>query len=303
MIYSLLGQIREFGPDVIHFQGGELWFNFALPLLKRWCPLVITIHDPAHHPGDALSQKTPQAVLDLGYHQADRVIVHSGSLKQTVIDRLGIPAEIVHVIPHIALGDESDQARGQENSHSVLFFGRIWEYKGLDYLIRAEPLITKQVPEARIVIAGEGEDFGRYRRIMVHPDRFDVHNEYIADDRRAELFQEAAVVVLPYVEASQSGVIPVAYTFSKPVVATRVGGLPEMVDDGQTGYLVPPRDEIALAWAVVRLLQNADLRHRLGSNGKRKIETECSPDVVASKTLGVYRSAVSTESTRARAAA
>src|SRR5438552_16759897 len=97
-------------------------------------------------------------------------------------------------------------------SQTVLFFGRIWEYKGLEYLIRAEPLITAEVPEARIVIAGEGEDFGRYRLLMDHPEHFVVYNEYIPDQQRSELFRQASLVVLPYIEASQSGVIPLAYS-------------------------------------------------------------------------------------------
>jgi starch synthase len=142
------------------------------------------------------------------------------------------------------------------------------------------------------MIAGRGEDFIRYQRMMVHPEHFIVYNEYVPDDKRAELFRQAAVVVLPYIEASQSGVIPIAYTFSKPVVATRVGGLPEMVDHGRTGYLVPPRDEKALADAIVRLLRDTELRHRLGANGKRKVDTECSPDVVAHKTVAVYHCAL-----------
>ncbi len=106
------------------------------------------------------------------------------------------------------------------------------------------------------------------------------------------LFRQASVVVLPYIDASQSGVIPVAYTFAKPVVATTVGGLPEMVDDGCTGYLVPPRDSDALADAVVHLLQHPTLRHALGANAKRKAETEWAPDVIAEQTLQVYHRAV-----------
>ena len=106
------------------------------------------------------------------------------------------------------------------------------------------------------------------------------------------MFRRASVVALPYVDASQSAVIPVAYTFGKPVVATTVGGLPELVEDGRTGFLVPPRDEQALADAVVRLLRDRELRHQLGANGKRKVDTECSPDAVAHRTLEVYRCAL-----------
>jgi glycosyltransferase involved in cell wall biosynthesis len=174
----------------------------------------------------------------------------------------------------------------------VLFFGRIWEYKGLEFLIRAEPLITAEVPDARIVIAGHGEDFARYRQIMIHPDRFTVYNEFIPEERSTELFQQASVVVLPYVEATQSGVISLAYEFMKPVVATTVGGLPEIVEDGRTGYLVPPRDEHALAAAIVRLLRNKPLRRLLGQNAKRKLDAECGPSVIAQQTFDVYTRAL-----------
>ena len=92
--------------------------------------------------------------------------------------------------------------------------------------------------------------------MMVNPDRFIVLNEYVSDEKRAELFRRASVVVLPYIEASQSFIISIAYRFGKPVVATTVGGLPQMVDDGKTGFLVPPRDVDALADAIVRLMQN-----------------------------------------------
>lgn len=291
VISKILQDIKKFDPDVIHLQEGHLWFNLALPLVKRY-PLVLTIHDAKPHVGDKDSQKTPQWVVDVGQRRGDQIIVHARHLKEVVVERLHIPGEKIHVIPHIVLGDDTIQDEIPEEDYLILFFGRIWEYKGLEYLIRAEPMITAQIPQARIMIAGEGEDFNRYRRMMVHPDNFIVYNEYVSDDRRAELFRRASVVVLPYIDASQSGVIPVAYASAKPVVATTVGGLPEMVDHGQTGYLVPPRDEGALAEAIVRLLLDKEHRRRLGANGKRKIELECSPAVVARQTLAVYHYAI-----------
>jgi starch synthase len=293
MIYWILQQIRSFDPDVIHLQNGHLWFNLALPYLKRY-PLVITIHDPKPHVGDKESGKIPplMAIWDFGHQRADQLIVHGEQLKQVVVDELGFASEIVHVVPMIALGNDLADSQIQEDDHQILFFGRIWEYKGLEYLIRAEPLITAQVPDARIVIAGRGEDFARYQRLMVHPECFSIYNEYVPHDKRDELFRRASVVALPYIDASQSAVIPIAYMFSKPVVATTVGGLPELVEHGRTGYLVPPRDERALADALVCLLCDKGLRQQLGANGKRKVEAELSPDAVARQTLAVYRRAI-----------
>jgi glycosyltransferase involved in cell wall biosynthesis len=287
---DLVSRVKAFDPDVIHLQQGHLWFNGFLPLLRRY-PLVLTVHDPRQHLGDEGGRKTPQAVMDFGYRRASQLIVHAEQSKQVVVRECGAPPENVHVVPHISLG-ESPLLPPQDDGSTILFFGRIWQYKGLEFLIRAEPLITAEVPEARIVIAGEGENFDRYRRMMVHPERFTVENEFVSDERCRKLFQQASVVVLPYVEASQSGVIPLAYTFMKPVVATTVGGLPEMVEDGRTGYLVPPCDERALAAAVVRVLKNKPLCRQLGLNGKRKLDSECAPPVIARQTFDVYNRAL-----------
>jgi glycosyltransferase involved in cell wall biosynthesis len=189
------------------------------------------------------------------------------------------------------LGDNTRQANCLEEEQLILFFGHIWPYKGLDYLIRAEPLITAQLPKARIIIAGKGVDFDRYRRMMVHPRNFVVHNNFIAENDAAALFRRANVVVLPYVEATQSGVIPLAYSFGKPVIATSVGGLPEQVEHGRTGIIVPPRSEQALAEAIIRLLQDPNLRRQFGENGRRKAEQEWSAANVAEKTFTVYETA------------
>lgn len=283
---DLIRTVRAFNPDVVHLQQGHLWFNAVVPFLRRY-PLVMTVHDPRHHLGDRGGQKTPQAVMDFGFRQASQLIVHAARLKDVLVEQCGIPPQIIHAVPMISLGDIAfEDPRPEEPT--ILFFGRIWEYKGLDYLIRAEPLITAAVPNARIVIAGEGEDFERYRRLMVHPERFVVHNEYVSDERCRDLFRRASLVVLPYVDASQSAVVPVAYSFMKPVVATTVGGLPEIVEDGRTGYLVPPRDERALADAIVRLLRDKALCLEMGLNGRRKLDEECAPSIVAARTLDVY---------------
>ncbi len=293
-IRRLIRQIHGFRPDVVHYQGTHLWFDLALPLLRRY-PLIFTVHDVRHHPGDRLSQKTPQWIENFARRQADELIVHTEYTRNLFLHECPRAAEKTSVIPHIQIGEAPsfDQAsKAHQDENLILFFGRIWEYKGLEYLIRAEPLITARVPNARFLIAGEGENFARYRGMMVHPDRFIVHNEYVSEDRAAEYFCRASVVVLPYIEASQSGVIPMAYSAGKPVVATMVGGLPEMVENGCTGYLVAPRDSAQLAEAVTKLLLNSPLRRRMGANGNRKIEEECSPAVVAAKTIEIYRRAV-----------
>jgi glycosyltransferase involved in cell wall biosynthesis len=260
-------------------------------LLRRF-PLVVTIHDPRHHVGDRLSQKTPQTIMDFGFRQADRVIVHGQWIKQQVIDLLGIPAGRIHVMPLFAIGHTSTPPAMEDDGRTVLFFGRIWQYKGLEYLIQAAPAIVRAVPDAQIVIAGQGDDFEQYRRMMSQPSRFIVHNRYISAVERDQLFRQASLVVLPYLEATQSGVIPVAYSYAKPVVATRTGALSEAVEDGITGGLVPPANPSALASAIIALLADPVRRRAMGAAGRRKLDAEFAPAVVARQTLEVYRHAI-----------
>lgn len=293
MVWRLVRRIRAFMPDIIHLQLGHMWFNLlGLPFLRH-IPLVLTVHDSLIHVGDADSAKTPQWIYDLAYSRARERIVHAPQVKESLTKRTGVPAETVHVMPYVIVGDvDTSVGIDVQPRQEILFFGRIWEYKGLEYLIKAEPLITAKVPQARIVIAGTGEDFGRYRKMMTAADHFIVHNEYVSDQKRAELFRRAAVVVLPYIEASQSFIISIAYRFGKPVVATTVGGLPEMVDHGRTGFLVPPRDSESLASAIVDLMRNEEMRQEFGENGMRKVNVECAPDAIGRQTLNVYRLAL-----------
>src|SRR5262249_2621647 len=151
---------------------------------------------------DREGQKVPQVIMNFGFRHAARVIIHGKRLKQVVVEDLRFPSEHVHVIPHIVLGDSTAQPQVREDDRLILFFGRIWPYKGLEYLIRAETIITARVPNAKIVIAGKEEDFATYRRLMVHPDAFIVHNEYVSNDKRTALFRQASLVVLPYIDAS-----------------------------------------------------------------------------------------------------
>jgi glycosyltransferase involved in cell wall biosynthesis len=293
MIAAILRRLTRFGPDVIHYQAGHLWFNLVWPFVTRY-PVVVSIHESRHHLGDGDSLKTPQWAMDIGYRRADRVLVHGERLRDAVVNDLGISREIVDVVPAVPdiVLDEAAQRPVAEDPGLVLFFGRIWPYKGLDVLIRAEPSITKRVPSARITIAGRGEDFSRYLAMMTNPESFVVRNDYIPDGELVSLFSRSAVVVLPYIDGSISGVVPVACSFGKPVVATDVGILPEMVDDRRTGLIVPPGDEAALADAITELLQDNELRKRLGEGARLKAETVFEPISVARQTVETYRDAI-----------
>ena len=196
-------------------------------------------------------------------------------LKEQMIQDYRLSENKVHSIPigehEVAPFKRYIRTDLEEDGNLVLFFGRIWEYKGLEYLIKAEPLITKEIPGAKIIIAGAGEDFQKYENMIVNRDNFIIHNYRIPYNEGAELFQRCSLVVLPYIDTSQSGVIPTAYGFKRPVVVTRVGSIPEIVDDGRTGFIVPPKDVSALAGAIIKLLKDKELRRQMGENAYIKL--------------------------------
>ena len=113
---------------------------------------------------------------------------------------------------------------------------------------------------------------------MVNKENFIVHNYRISYQEGAELFQRSSVIVLPYIEGSQSGVIPTAYSFKKPVVVTDVGSIPEIVDDGVTGLIVPARNSDELAKAIIKILNDNTLRKNMGERAYIKLKTDLSWD-------------------------
>jgi len=93
---------------------------------------------------------------------------------------------------------------------------------------------------------------------------------------------------LPYIEGTQTGIIPIAYAFRKPVVVTNVGSIPEVVDEDITGYVVPPKDPNSLANAIVKILNNDPMRKQMGENAYEKMKKELSWDLVAEETSKAY---------------
>ena len=293
-VFRMLKRIQRFKPAVIHFQGGFLWFNLALPFLEH-CPIVTTIHDPIVHSGDLQSKKMvffkPNS---LAVMYSDRLIVHGQEIKRLILSEKFLGQNKIHVIPH---GHFTSFTRWKsddisEDTNLILFFGRIWQYKGLEYLIKAEPEITRSLPNVKIIIAGLGEPIERYLEMILHPDKFLIYNYFVPEKMVAWLFQKSALVVLPYIECSQSGVIPLAYSFAKPVVATQVGSIPEVVENEKTGVLVPPANSSCLAEAVIELMQDSKKRRRLGQNGYKKVSSELGWQRIATMTIQVYREAV-----------
>jgi glycosyltransferase involved in cell wall biosynthesis len=143
---------------------------------------------------------------------------------------------------------------------SMLFFGRISYYKGLDTLMEALPLVWEEIPAATLTVAGQG-DLPESR--LWEDPRVDLRLEHVPEQAVAGLFAAARCVVLPYRQASQSGVGSQARQYGRASVAADVGGLPEAMAPG-SGRLVPPEDPAALAAALIEVLGQPGLAESMG---------------------------------------
>ena len=276
----------EFRPDVVHITSAQEWNPalgwFVRKTLKK--PLIYTIHDVIHHEGTPFYFKITEGIFR---SMPDGLVVLTDQGKKILI-RKGVPEEKILTAPH-GVYDFFTQF-GQpdiEERKEILFFGRIEAYKGVGVLLSAARPLLDQYPDWKLQIAGGG-DVTPYSELLRHP-QIELTNRFISDAEVAEFMQRAAIAALPYLSASQSGVIPTAFAFGKPVVATRVGGIPDMVRDEETGLLVPPNDPEALRTALKRLMDDPALRKRLGEAGRKFAQTELSWDSIAEKHAAFYR--------------
>ncbi|MGH1478566.1 MAG: glycosyltransferase family 4 protein [Geminicoccales bacterium] len=308
LIYRLRQEIRARDPDVIHFLGDGVSWLSLMPSLVGRRPVLVTVHDVMRHPGDTKSSMMPYAVTNLFHRQANRLVVHGESIRTLLAQRAKRPLDQIDIIPHPALRRYAEIARRQslpprssDHRFRILFFGRIMTYKGLPHLLDAMELLGADEHAYELVVAGKGPglddvaDRLRAPYICLHPG-------FIPDIDAARMFQETDLVVLPYVEASQSGILAMAAAFGRAVLVTDVGELGEIVRTTEMGLIVPPGDASALADAIRRVKENAMLKAELETKSAEAAETGAlSPPVVASLAQNAYRRAIAGGSSLKRA--
>jgi glycosyltransferase involved in cell wall biosynthesis len=255
---ALRGAVRSRSHQVVHVQDSVVHdprLAFAAGL--RPGRYAITVHDPVPHPGDPVpSWRTVRTRRALRRH-AGLVFVHAAGLREELL-RVEPPLGPVVVVPH---GMDAPRPTPPPQEPVALFFGRISHYKGLDVLLDAMPLAWASLPALRLVVAGEGTV--PEHRVLEDP-RVELHLGHVPEQEVAGLFARAGCVVLPYRQASQSGVATQARQHGRAVIASTVGGLPEIID-AATGRLVPPEDPQALASALVEVLGSPQLTADLGA--------------------------------------
>ncbi len=283
--------VEQNTPDVIHLTYVPPISNNVLKRSLRE-RVVITIHDPIPH-GTA-TYRMENLNRKLAFKLYSNFIILNKAQKEAFIDCYHLSKGNVRIFDsHLSSYNYLQlykKNRPDETEPYILFFGNISPYKGLDYLFEAMSIVHKQNKEVKLVVAGRGDyyfDINSYR----HMGCFDIRNNFIPDDELASLVNNSLFIVVPYVEATQSGVIMTAYAFNKPCVATNVGGLPEMVINNRYGLIVPPRDSAALSDAMLDLLGDRNKIELFTSNILKDYqEGEKSWRAIALQMLGIYKS-------------
>jgi glycosyltransferase involved in cell wall biosynthesis len=285
--------VQSFNPDVIHCQDAPRDYLMALfPLLRRY-PLVLTVHDPVPHAGqDSIDRWRMVHYRKILRRSADGIIVHGAELKRLTETINPWLAGRVYSVPHGPLGAAPpDGPAGYERAH-LLFFGRIERYKGLGTLLDAVELLTERGVAYRLTIAGRGSDLERHRVRISRNKNIELIEGFVPAAEVARLFSAAHLVLMPYDEASQSGVGAMALGAARPVVASDVGSLSEAIRDGENGFLVPPRNPTAFADAITTVISDDVLTARLCEGAKALAGGVLSWASIARQTLDVYAQTV-----------
>ena len=308
--YKNLKMVEEVKPDLVHFPGGfipPIQIFIRLHKLDEKYPVLVTLHnvlpkrffmlpkrDIPFEPFLNVVVANIANFLDLLMPRVkcERVIVHTQGNRERLIER-GLPPQKVVVIPHGVFnffknyGNNSDDLKEEKNC--VLFFGNIVASKAVDVLIDAMPIVIKEIPDVKLIIAGDGVIPKRSWKIVEkYKSNFEIHNYFIPNEKVREFFSRACIVVIPNrKQEGHSGSLTIAYSFGKPVVTTNVGEFPTLVRDAGCGLVVPPEDPTALAEAIIKLLKDDELRGKMKENALRMAE-KLSWDNVAKIHMRVY---------------
>ncbi|WP_377640272.1 glycosyltransferase family 4 protein [Oryzobacter terrae] len=304
LMRRVLRWVADLEPDVLHLDDVDVSprLALALPTVRRPYALVVGCHDPEPHSGEA-DWRTKALSRRLVLPRAAAVVVHHEGGAEAIARRhLGLhaPVRVVRLGAYTFLTHGLTGAAPARDPRTIALFGRLTPYKGVDLLYAAAPAVAAAVPGTRIVVAGEPAA-GYVPPTPPAADGLtvDVRPGYLSTAEVAELCRSSAVVVCPYTDASQSGVVLTAHAFGAPVVATAVGGLPDYVDDGRTGLLVPPGDPAALAAALTRCLSEPGLADEL-RRGVADLATDGAWSGAAGTLLDLYAEVAARRGRRGR---
>lgn len=299
-------------PKLFHILWNNKFESFDRTLLMFYYrilgkKIVLTVHNVNADKRDSRDSRLNRMTLRVQYQLSHRIFVHTEKMKSELIEQFGvrgasitvIPFGINNAVPNTSLtpGEAKQQLGLCEDQRAILFFGRITPYKGLEYLIAAFRQVASGRKNYRLIIAGRPDNCEQYWETIrqdideeVRTGQILLKASFIPDEEAEVYFKAADVLVLPYRDIFQSGVLFTGYNFGLPVLAADVGSLRDEIVEGKTGYVFKPEDPADLA-RVIGLYFSSDLYADLG-NRRREISDYAierhSWDVVGQMTTSVY---------------
>ena len=299
-LFELISLMRRQRYDIVHTHNSKAGFIGRLAARITEVPIVVhTIHGFAFHE----FEKPPRQILFILLERfaarfADKLITVSEPLKQWGL-RLGIGKkeqyitiydgiEINRFILDVNIGQKRQEFGIKAADLVVGVVSKLWEGKGHRCILQAAQKVVKKVPDVRFMFVGEG-----YLRKELEEltQKLGLSDYVIFTGFRTDVPEVTAIFDIAILASFYEGlgrVLLEAMVLGKPVIATRVGGIVDVVEDGETGILVAPNDADALAKALIRLLKDGELRMRMGEAGRAKIDAKFSARVMVNQIQKVY---------------
>ena len=274
-LWQLTRAIRRMGVDIVHTHSSKA--GFLGRLAARMAGVRHIVHTPHGHVFEEyfspVATRTFIALERLAARWTDYIVTLSDEeAKEHLRQRIGRPEQFVTIPSGVDLDavTAAPPVRLAPEGPLITAVARLVPIKGLQYLVEAAPEILQRCPGARFLLVGDGEmrpmleaqarSLGVSERVHFAGYRKDV----------ASILAGADAVVLPSLNEGMGRVLVMAMALGKPIVATRVGGVPELLGAGEAGLLVPPRDALALAEGITKLLQDPSLTSAVGEAGRRR---------------------------------
>lgn len=269
---SVAFQIKKMKPDLVIFQWWHPYFSpcywIIEKILGKQIKVMFLCHNVFPHERFPMDRFLCKQVLKLGDYFITQSSMDTKNLLSIKEDAKYVqtvhPTYNAFKMKNLSRKEARSLLSIPDDEKVLLFFGFVRKYKGLKHIINALPAITEQIPDVKLYIVGDfdgdKEQYLEQIQSLHTENSVRIFDNYIPDNEVEKFFASCDLVVLPYESATQSGIVQIAYGFRKPVVVTNVGGLPEVVEDGKTGYVVETGNVSQLAAAVIRFFseQKAD---------------------------------------------
>ena len=304
-LWRLLGLIRQSKVDIVHFQFFRLEGieSLFLCLLRLFSP---TVWHTAHNVLPHDNKKVDFVFKQIIYWATNGIIVHSRYIQEKLLNTFKVNQAKTAIVPHgnfdLYLPDEpisKKEAREKlgllPQDNVLLFFGYIRPYKGLDVLIDAFGLAAAQDCNLKLIIAGAPQNeslANRYNNQIAQLDAKDkvlFHAHFIPFAEVATYFSAADVVVLPYKNIDHSGIVHLAYSFGKPIIASSVGDFPEAIEHGKSGFIFSEKSKDALDATITNAFNDKGCLAQMGNFAKELSDSKYSWQNVAQKTKKAYQ--------------